>query len=258
MVEFGSFLEDLELVDLNLLGRRFTWYQPNGRAMSRLDRILISDEWANRWGNCSLWALPRDVSDHCPLILKYLQEEWGPKPFRFKNFWLENKKFVKEVETFWRNYRVEGWMGFVLKERLKGLKFFIKSWTKLEYGSMETKIKELVTVIKDLDIKGEGVGLSSQEVSSRKEKFEDLWRTLKNKEAITFQRSRSKWLKEGDGNTKYFHGCVKARRRANSLSALKVDEGWVESPALIKAAVSSYFEKHVASTPRMRPKLDGV
>ncbi|MCH89286.1 putative reverse transcriptase - beet retrotransposon [Trifolium medium] len=44
MVEFGSFLEDLELVDLPLLGRCFTWYHSSGRSISRIDRILILDE----------------------------------------------------------------------------------------------------------------------------------------------------------------------------------------------------------------------
>ncbi|MCH87331.1 endonuclease/exonuclease/phosphatase family protein [Trifolium medium] len=98
--EFRNFIEELELVDLPLIGRHFTWYQSSGRAMSRIDRMLISDEWAIWRGNGSLWALPRDVSDHCPLLLRYLQEDWGPKPFRFNNFWLENKKFVKLVEAF--------------------------------------------------------------------------------------------------------------------------------------------------------------
>jgi hypothetical protein len=73
-----------------------------------------------------------------------------------------------------------------------------------------------------------------------------------------FQRSRTKWLKEGDANTKFFHGCVKARSKFNSISALRVDEGWLDTPFLIKAAVSSYFEGHVSSTDEARPTLDGV
>jgi endonuclease/exonuclease/phosphatase family metal-dependent hydrolase len=64
VIEFRHFVEELELVDLPLLGRSFTWYQASGRAMSRIDRILISDEWAMTWGNGSLWPLPRDISDH--------------------------------------------------------------------------------------------------------------------------------------------------------------------------------------------------
>ncbi|WJX18270.1 hypothetical protein P8452_08084 [Trifolium repens] len=140
VVEFQKFVEDLELVDLPILGRRFTWYHPNGRAMNRIDRALISDEWAARWGNVGLWVLPRDISDHCPLILKYSMDDWGPKPFRFNNFWLENKKFQEVVETFWNSNRVEGWMCFVLKEKLKMLKSTLRAWHKREYGGTENRI----------------------------------------------------------------------------------------------------------------------
>lgn len=44
---FNLFLVEIELEDLNVLGRRFTWFQSNGRAMGRIDRVLISKEWSN-------------------------------------------------------------------------------------------------------------------------------------------------------------------------------------------------------------------
>ncbi|WJX76187.1 hypothetical protein P8452_59630 [Trifolium repens] len=141
VVEFRNFLEELELVDLPLLGRHFTWYQASGRSMSRIDRILISDEWASRWGSVALWALPRDISDHCPLVLKYCHEDWGAKPFRFNNFWLENKNLKGIVESFWGSYSVDGWMGHVLKEKLKGLKTTLREWHKNEYGGLEGRIE---------------------------------------------------------------------------------------------------------------------
>jgi hypothetical protein len=104
VLEFGNFVEELELVDLPLLGRKFTWYHASGRSMSRIDRALISDEWAQRWGNVALWAMPRDVSDHCPLILKYCHDDWGPKPFRFNNFWF-SKRLLNLLGV------VKGWRG---------------------------------------------------------------------------------------------------------------------------------------------------
>ncbi|KAK2406570.1 hypothetical protein QL285_042285 [Trifolium repens] len=94
---FNVFLENTGLVDLPLMGRKYTWVQPNGRCMSRLDRILISHNWEECWGATSLWGLKRDVSDHCPLIVRYEGYDWGPKPFRFNNFWLKNKDFPKVV-----------------------------------------------------------------------------------------------------------------------------------------------------------------
>ncbi|MCH99194.1 LINE-1 reverse transcriptase like, partial [Trifolium medium] len=162
------------------------------------------------------------------------------------------------VESFWVNHRVDGWMGFVLKEKMKALKSLIRDWHKQEYGGMEARIEELVVEIRDLDTRGELVGLSIQEVESRKEKFGALWKFLKNKEALMFQRSRSKWLKEGDVNTKFFHSSVKARFKSNLVSALRVGDVWLEATNPIKEAIFSYFKDHVSSSLRVRPKLDGV
>jgi hypothetical protein len=123
---------------------------------------------------------------------------------------------------------------------------------------LEGRIEGLVVEIKDMDIRGELMGLTSQEVEDRKLKFSTLWKYLRSKEVIMFQRSRSNWLKEGDANTKFFHGSVKARSKRNQLLAIRGEEGWLESPNLIKEAAASYFENHVSSTVCERPKLDGI
>ncbi|WJX46636.1 hypothetical protein P8452_33416 [Trifolium repens] len=125
MVAFNSFIENLDLVDMPLVGRDFTWFHPNGISMSRLDRLLISSSWGDVWGAPTVWVLSRDVADHCPLILKYSNSNWGPKPFRFNNFWLQNSSFKELVSNAWGAQVIEGWMGFVLKERLKRLKVWL-------------------------------------------------------------------------------------------------------------------------------------
>jgi hypothetical protein len=91
VTEFREFISQMELVDLPLLGRQFTWFHTNGIAMSRLDRVLISPEWVTLWGNPCVWVAARDVSDHCLIILRYNNDDWGAKPFRFNNYWLQNK-----------------------------------------------------------------------------------------------------------------------------------------------------------------------
>jgi hypothetical protein len=88
--QFSTFVERMGLFDSPFLGRCFTWYQPNWEALSRLDRFLLSDGWGNLWGLAAQWALSRDVSDHCPAVLRYSNQSWGPKPFSFNNFWLAN------------------------------------------------------------------------------------------------------------------------------------------------------------------------
>ncbi|KAF1868132.1 hypothetical protein Lal_00018648 [Lupinus albus] len=46
MQAFDTFINKLNLLDLPLASRRFTWIKGDGRTKSRLDRFLISPEWA--------------------------------------------------------------------------------------------------------------------------------------------------------------------------------------------------------------------
>lgn len=116
----------------------------------------------------------------------------------------------------------------------------------------------MVEEIHGLDVRSEVAVLSGEEVRRRKALFEDLWRLLKAKDANMVQRARSRWLKNGDANTKYFHKCVKLRHSWNAIKSLKVGEEWVQSPMEVKRVVVDFFTNHVAASNWVHPKLDGV
>ncbi|KAA3475443.1 reverse transcriptase [Gossypium australe] len=62
-------------------------------------------------------------------------------------------------------------------------------------------------------------------------------------EAYWEQRARVNWLQYGDRNTAFFHNCATARRRANSISKLILENGQetnVES--IIHEEAKNYFE----------------
>jgi len=55
---FMRFLREVELKDVNLLVRQYTWYHLNGVSMSGIDKVLLSEEWLCVWGDVSRWVLP--------------------------------------------------------------------------------------------------------------------------------------------------------------------------------------------------------
>lgn len=67
---FDSFIYDTGLVDIPLHGRNYTWYKQDGRCKSRIDRVLLNNNWLSRWPNAHQVGLRRTVSDHCPLLLQ--------------------------------------------------------------------------------------------------------------------------------------------------------------------------------------------
>jgi hypothetical protein len=98
--------------------------------MSRLDRFFLSEDWCLTWQNCYQIALVRGLSDHCPILLSVDDENWGPKPFRMLKSWATLPGYHEFVKDKWQSFQVNGWGGFVLKEKLKLLKGCLKEWHK--------------------------------------------------------------------------------------------------------------------------------
>lgn len=180
--------------------------------MSRLDRFLVSEDWLTTWDVVAQWALNRDVSDHYSVIIKNGLQEQGPKPFRFNNYWMDHPKFKEMVENELGNFSVNGWMGYVLKEKLKLLKGKLKSWNWKVFGNMDNKLIDIETKISRLDVKAENEGLSEEDMGLRRSNFVELWKVLKAKESLLRQKSRIQWLREGDLNSAFFHASLVIRR----------------------------------------------
>ncbi|GAU40836.1 hypothetical protein TSUD_287740 [Trifolium subterraneum] len=70
----------------------------DGLIMSRLDRFLLSDDWMISFPNCTQMALPRTLSDHCPILFSIDERNWGPRPLRMLKCWLEIPGFLDDDE----------------------------------------------------------------------------------------------------------------------------------------------------------------
>ena len=70
MKRFSQIIDELELKDLPLHGGAFTWAGgPGNQRMARLNRIFISNDWGNYFGNVIQSILPKPLSDHSPILL---------------------------------------------------------------------------------------------------------------------------------------------------------------------------------------------
>lgn len=95
---FEEFILEAGLLDVGLVGRKFTWSRLDGRFCNRIDHVLVSNEWSMEWGACKLRGLPKGSSNHYPIFLHYIDQNWGPKSFRFFNTWLKHPKRAKFVD----------------------------------------------------------------------------------------------------------------------------------------------------------------
>ncbi|KAK5839725.1 hypothetical protein PVK06_008557 [Gossypium arboreum] len=85
--------------------------------------------------------------------------------------------------------------------------------------------------------------------TSRKESGRTLKETRRRldflyarEESYWAQRSRSKWLREGDRNTRYFHSKATGRLKKNIIEKLKDAEGkWVTNSMDVNKVAKDYF-----------------
>jgi len=85
-----------------------------------------------------------------------------------------------------------------------------------------------------------------------------MWQQLHFKESLLKQKSRQKWIKEGDSNSRFFHASLKYRRKRNNIVSINTSRGRVEQVEELKKEVKNHFEERFQETNFNRPVLDGV
>ncbi|GKV12577.1 hypothetical protein SLEP1_g23703 [Rubroshorea leprosula] len=257
MRDFEEFIVT-SLVDVKLTNRRYTWYKPDGTARSRLDRFLMSSEMYNSGGEWIQQGLPRNIYDHCAMVLKSKQTDWGPRPFRVLDAWQQHPGFKKVVEDKWREMVVEGFAGYKCKQKLKLLKEFLKGWNKDVFGNMEAQYAQAVKKIEQVDMQNEVADLEELEIVKRQEGFSEMWDVLRRRKLIWKQKSRSRWIREGDANTRFFHKVANGRRAQNNIAGLMREGEWIEDPETVKDEIVKYFRNLFKGDPWNRPKPEGI
>ena len=69
-----------------------------------------------------------------------------------------------------------------------------------------------------------------------------VWKGLRHEEQIWGQKSRIKWLKEGDRNTNFFHFVANGRRHCNYIGNLVHNGINITDPKLIKKHMLNFFK----------------
>lgn len=64
-----------------------------------------------------------------------------------------------------------------------------------------------------------------------------MWQTMQHKESMLRQKSRGRWVRESDSNSKYFHSMMKRNFRQNGIIALNSDRGMLSQMDDIKVDV---------------------
>lgn len=187
--------------------------------LARLDRFLVSAEWDHKFPLTSVEALPRITSDYCPILLIAKNCSRGKnKIFRFEEAWQNHEGFISKLPDWWR----EGSQGTQNKStvlsftaKLRHYRIRIKKWCAKEFYGMRRVKNRLMDEIQRIDIAKEHGDLPHDLDLRRGELKDNLRKVLSDEAALWRTRAKQHWLREGDGNTRFFHFVANGRRRAN-------------------------------------------
>ena len=76
--------------------------------------------------------------------------------------------------------------------------------------------------------------LSDDDIKAKRELQQELWEASTAYESLLRQKSRAKWLEEGDSNSAYFHKVINFRRHYNGLQGILIQGEWIQNPNDVK------------------------
>ncbi|XP_020249274.1 uncharacterized protein LOC109826664 [Asparagus officinalis] len=135
--DFQKFIELNQLHHLKATECFFTWcnkQDANSRIWSRLDRVLVNEEWILKYTPSQVDFLVPNFSDHSPALVIIHDDEIceGKKPFKFFSMWIKHPDFYAKVKSVWeQNFR--GYYMYKLVMKLKNLKPVLKELNKRHF-----------------------------------------------------------------------------------------------------------------------------
>lgn len=229
---FNRYIDNLGMVDIPLVGSKYTWYGPKGKR-GRLDRALLSVTWFGS-GNWHLEAMNRHLSDHRPILLTNSISDWGPRPFKFFNCWLEDISLVGKMKKVWKESPATN-----VQHKFKSLRAVAKEWNKHKLGNIDLRIKEAESIRDKGDVEGEHPSVPNVAPLN----LESLYRI---KSSMLCQKSKLNWQLNGEKNTRLFHRAIAKRKSKNSITSIMVGSTVYTTPSDIKHAFFNHFKNLLA------------
>ncbi|CAM8993758.1 unnamed protein product [Rhodiola kirilowii] len=237
--QFFEFIQAMGVMDMPLIGRKFTW--SNKLGASRLDRFLVSPDMVSLCPNLKQWGLSKDLSDHAAIALKEEAKNWGMKPFRFINAWLEHPGLGKLIKETWSQPGEVGWKGYIIQRKLAKIRRRLGAWNKMAFGNVGEKLKETKLELEKMDKLQEQRILSPEEQLRRVALRTRIWHLESQEERIWRQKSRVNWMRSGDQNTRFFHRMATWRSKKNSIESLVFEGRRVDEPGELKSEIRRFF-----------------
>ncbi|XP_010541224.1 PREDICTED: uncharacterized protein LOC104814739 [Tarenaya hassleriana] len=239
------------LFDLASRGHHFTWTNnsPENPIARKLDRAVVNEHWLLTYNDSYATFDQPGPSDHCPCKVT-LNPSTSPRrrtSFKFLNSLTLLSDFRPLVEKVWNAEHIQGSNMFRISSNLKSLKHHLRRLTKESCSNIQQRVAEAFGELKVAQ--NQLLQNPTLESARREVALRATWSTLAVAEESYFrQKSRIRWLKEGEQNTKYFHRVVLARQATNSIRFLVNDAGLKTYDVVMMKAMAVQHYRDILGT----------
>ncbi|XP_050252314.1 uncharacterized protein LOC126698852 [Quercus robur] len=231
-------------MDLGFCGPEFTWcnmQEGRHRMYLRLDRALVTQDWADHYKDVRVHHLVESVSDHCALLItdSIVLQSPRKRRFQFEAMWTRRDECRDIIRAVW-NDSVNLYSPNGMVAGLKQCADDLSRWNGEVLGRVPRQIQNKRRVLNELVLRDHD-GSNGFEINKIRKEINDL---LDCEEIMWQQRSKVQWMGLRDRNTRYFHTKASERKKKNTISKILDERGmWRESALEIAEVAVSYFEK---------------
>lgn len=217
----------------------------------------MTKEWEDLFPLAMVTKLPREVSDHNPLVLLY-SAKTQPKSiqFRFELSWLRNPDFFTHVERIWNKPCRTKTSLDKIQQKLKLIKQYFKGWGLNLQGNLRNLRKELQEELVSLECLEELGFLTSNQWQRKAWIISECMKLLEEEEVYWYNRSHQNWLLHGDHSSKYFHRVPSGRKRKNAILSFEHEGVAIEGDENLLAHATAYYSDLFGPAPDFNIQLD--
>jgi hypothetical protein len=198
--------------------------------------------WESKFPLVSVHALERieSLSDHAPILLTTrTSKPHNNHRFKFELGWLQREGFHDMVKNVWERPTTASSLIQRWNSKLRALRSHLSGWARHVTGVLKKEKQRLSSIIDDLEALAEICPLSLQQIEIKNQSNAKIACLLCEEEIKWYQRSKSKFILEGDSNTRYFHSVANGRHRKNHIHSLVQDEGTIEGLDNLKSYITN-------------------
>ncbi|KAK9267160.1 hypothetical protein L1049_009580 [Liquidambar formosana] len=248
--EFQAMTDACGFIHLHSKGAQFTWARGlNSSLEMRLDRGMCNPSWLDNWPNSHCLALPTSCSDYNPLLfIAEMISSSGPKPLRFINAWTTHANFKYVVQDCWNSCNPIGYPMFVIRARLKALKICLKEWNKNFFEDVDDRAKAAVSSLSEIQNYIDTMGATDDLLIKEMESKSELFEALRIQEIFWSEKSRLRWVADGDRNSYFFHNVAKIRSTRQKIHSMRKGDVILQDPHDVQQHIIDYFQSLYTSS----------